>query len=90
VLAPSAARRCDAPPSTAARCAQTIEALKFSIGLGLECRQRRWRYEAGRTPLDAVLRPRETSEDTVTLLKRLSGVSLASDASAPAATTTAN
>jgi hypothetical protein len=75
--------------STASRGAQAVEALKFSIGLGLECRQRKWRYEAGRTPLDA-LNARETREDTVTLLKPLSGVSLASDAPAPAATTTAN
>jgi ankyrin repeat protein len=44
--------------------------------------------KAGRTPLDAVLRARETSEDTVTLLKRLSGVEATS--SAPAPTTRAN
>jgi ankyrin repeat protein len=101
---------------------QAIEALKFSIGLGLDLNavnasgdtvmhvasttnlgspaviqflfdqgaRLDVKNKAGRTPLDAVLRARETSEDTVTLLKRLSGVSVASDAPAPAATTTAN
>jgi ankyrin repeat protein len=44
--------------------------------------------KAGRTPLEAVLRARETSEDTVALLKRLSGVE--AQPGAPAPTTTAN
>jgi ankyrin repeat protein len=44
--------------------------------------------KAGRTPLDAVLRARETSPDTIALLKRLSGDDAA--ASAPAPTITAN
>jgi uncharacterized protein len=42
--------------------------------------------KAGRTPLDAVLRARETAEDTVALLKRLSGAEASSSAPAPAAT----
>ena len=42
--------------------------------------------KAGRTPLDAVLRARETSEDTVALLKRLSGAEATSSAPAPTAT----
>ncbi len=42
--------------------------------------------KAGRTPLEAVLRGREKSEDTVALLKRLSGVDLPSGAPAPTAT----
>jgi ankyrin repeat protein len=41
---------------------------------------------AGRTPLDAVLRAREKSEDTIALLKRLSGVEAPPGAAAPAAT----
>ena len=42
--------------------------------------------KAGRTPLDAVLRARETAEDTVALLKRLSGVEARSSDPAPTAT----
>ncbi len=42
--------------------------------------------KAGRTPLDAVLRARETSEDTVATLKRLSGVDGSPGATAPART----
>jgi ankyrin repeat protein len=100
--------------------AQAIEALKFSIELGLDLDAVnasgdtvmhvaattnlgspaviRFLFEkgarldvknkAGRTPLDAVLRAREISEDTVALLKELSGVS--ATPSAPAAATIAN
>jgi len=46
--------------------------------------------KAGRTPLDAGLRGRETSEDTVALLKELSGVSATAPPTASAAATTAN
>jgi ankyrin repeat protein len=43
--------------------------------------------KAGRTPLDAVLRGREISDDTVALLKQLSGLSAKPDAPAAGATT---